>query len=156
MPTPQEAAYYYRYYIKKYNVACSQQSGFRKQLEESIAEKGNKERTRSDKRALRKSVEERLREVKRVISHFDNNVTNALGKANRASTSAGEKYTSSIRCSGLSSASIQSVFYSKSIAEDGSMLSPAYRDCNTEKAKLDNTIQTSRKILRRIIGRNDY
>lgn len=142
MPTQQEAAYYYRYYSNLYQEARDERNRANELIDESSTRKRQGESTLSECKSSKKNLEERLKGVKNIISFFQKDVTRSINKANRSAVSAGEKYTASIRCDSISSASIGNAFHSKTVEEDATMLTPAYQSCTEEKERLERAIQT--------------
>lgn len=142
MPTQQEAAYYYRYYTNLYQEAKGERNRANSLIDESTTRKRQNESQLSECKSSKKNLEERLKGVKNIISFFQNDVTRSVNKANRSAVSAGEKYTASIRCDSISSASIGNAFHLKTVEEDATMLVPAYQSCTEERDRLERAIQT--------------
>lgn len=109
-----------------------------------IAQKTQAENKLYASKLEKKNLEARLEEVKRIIKMFDGDVTTRITKANRSAQSAGEKYSGAIQCTFITSASIETVFHTKTVFEDDYLMS-AYQSCTSEKNRLENAIESLRQ-----------
>lgn len=138
--TAEEAYSLYRRYLQYANDQRTREinaSNSKSACEQSI------KRNRSDLSSYnsqKKTAEERLNGVKKVIKFFDNDIDRSIADENSKSTTTGEAYTKAIKCSGIASADIGQAFHTKTVTEDQTMLGSAYQDCVSEKAALERKI----------------
>ena len=96
-------------------------------------------------KAQQRSFEARLEQVKSIITFFSQSIARSIGNANKTASALGEKYASAIRCNMITSASMERAFHSPTIEQDTIMLSPAVAACESEKARLEQSIENLRK-----------
>lgn len=143
MPTKEEAAYYYRRYSQYYYDARSSRNAAVSRAESCKADKAAAENSLSSCKSQKKNLEARLEDVKEIISLLENSVASRISKANRAAGTAGEKYCRAIKCSSVSSASIESAYRTKTVTEDDDS-ADTYQSCKNEKARLEASIEELR------------
>lgn len=141
MPTREEAAAMARRYRGLYEEAIRARNQADKSASDCKARKRSIESSLSDCRTEKNSLEARRDAVKAILSHFDNNTSYYVNKANRSAKTAGEKYVTAIKCDTISSASLETTFHTKTVSEDPH-LSSAYTDCYTEMTRLETAIET--------------
>lgn len=93
----------------------------------------------SESNSKKKNLEQRLEDVKEIISTLDETVNQSILTANRSGARAGEMYCSAIHCSAISSASIQTAYHLQSVQLDLHSGS-AYQECLQEKQRLEMNI----------------
>ena len=138
--TAEEAHSLYRRYLQYANDQRTREinaSNSKTACEQSINRKRN---DLSSYNSQKKTAEDRLNGVKKVIKFFDNDIDRSIADENSKSTTTGEAYAGAIKCSGIASADIGQAFHAKTVAEDQSMLGSAYQDCVSEKTALEKKI----------------
>lgn len=84
-------------------------------------------------------LEKRLQQVMRILSLLGGNVSDGISGVNSAANAAGKSFRSAIRCCEIVSASLEIVFYTKSVEEDSRTASALF-GCRAEKDRIETEI----------------
>ena len=141
--TRDEAKNNYKKYRQGYETAECNRKKALYLADQSVMEKKRAEAELTSSKTSKKNLENRLEDIKHIISVFDGMITSSINNANRSAKNAEEKYKAAIKCTSVSSASIEVAFRTRSISEDADS-SFAYRGCNTEKVRLEKAIEEIR------------
>ena len=93
----------------------------------------------SESSLKKKNLEQRLEDVKEILSMLDGTVDQSISMANRSGARVGEMYCATIHCSAISSANIQTAYYLQGVQQDLHSGS-AYQECLREKQRIESSI----------------
>ncbi len=82
------------------------------------------------------NLEKRLQQVVRILFLLGGSVPDAIVSVNSAANTAGKSFRSAMRCSEIVSASLETVFYTKSVEKDSHTAS-ALSGCQAEKDRIE-------------------
>ena len=85
------------------------------------------------------NLERRLQQVVQILSRLGSSVPNCISGVNSAANTAGQSFRGAIRCSEITSASLGTVFHTKSVEEDFHTAS-ALSSCRAEKDRIETEI----------------
>lgn len=142
--TKEDAKYYYNKYAQAYEDAKANRNKAANAVESFKSQKKTQESDLEACKTQKLNFEERLADVKAIISLLDNNVPSSIEKANKSVSVADEKYVSAIKCSLATAASIKEAYYTKGVNEDANTDS-AYTCCLDEKRRLEEGIAELRR-----------
>lgn len=105
-------------------------------MQQQYAEKNSKVNRWGDDKI---NLERRLQQVVQILSRLGGSVPNCISGVNSAANAAGQSFRGAIRCSGITSASLGTVFHTKSVEEDSHTAS-ALSSCRAEKNRIETEI----------------
>lgn len=117
-------------------------AGMRKQskLSSSLSvEKGIYEERQQSFMAQERNLEERLKQVQKIIDLFNKKISDDIEKTNAAAFTMNERFAASIKCSDMPPVDLNQAFKVKKVDSE-SNTSGAYNSCVKEKARLEQGI----------------
>lgn len=134
-----EQRYIYNRYVSLYEEAKSKRDQVIAYAENNVTQYRAAQNTLSESNLKKKNLEQRLEDIKEIISALDENVEQSISTVNQSGARACEMYCSVIHCSGISSASIQTAYHLQSVQQDLHS-GNAYQECLREKQRLESSI----------------
>ena len=141
--TKEEAKYYYNKYMQAYEEVKGNCNKAASAVDLYKSQRNTQESNLATCKTQKKNLEARLADINAIISLLDNKVPSFIDKANKSVSSADEKYSSAIKCTGITAASVQTAFYTKGVREDSNS-ADAYERCRVEKKRLEEGIEDLR------------
>ncbi len=152
--TKEEARHYYKKYEQEYSTARANRNKAESRKAACESQKRSEEYSLASGKAEKKNLEERLSDIRVIISLLEGDVPSYIAKANRTAETAGEKYVSAIQCSMITNAGIQMAYRTKSVEEDADSAN-AYNSCLNEKIRLETAIEELRIYIQKINSKID-
>lgn len=135
----EEQHYNYNKYVSLYDEAKSERDQVIACAATNVTQCRAAQNNLSESSSKKKNLEQRLEDVKEIISTLDGTVDQSISMANRSGARAGEMYCAAIHCSAISSANIQTAYHLQSVQQDLHSGS-AYQECLREKQRLESSI----------------
>lgn len=146
-PTPEEAKEEYDYSRSKYMQAASEKAASERAEQSYIDQRKTAMSTIQSCKTDKTNFEKRIKQIEEIIKmlegrggFFSEDVPESITNANTSSQKADQSFKSCIKCDGISSASLDDVFHSKSVEEDSNS-NNALNAFKNEKARLEEAVE---------------